>query len=41
MNNNKKRIRHYLFLDHYFPNMTAEERVREDKHIGESVLNRQ
>lgn len=28
-----KRVRRYLHLDHYYPNMTEEDRVREDTHI--------
>ncbi|KAF2260274.1 hypothetical protein CC78DRAFT_501936 [Lojkania enalia] len=28
-----KRIRRYIHLEHYYPNMTAEDRIVEDKHI--------
>lgn len=31
----QKRVRRYLHLDHYYPNMTDSDRVREDAHIGE------
>ena len=30
----QKRIRRHLQLDYYYPNMTAEERRKEDVHIG-------
>lgn len=33
-----KRLRRHLHLHHYYPNMTADERHREDVHIGISPL---
>ena len=31
-----KRIRRHFYLDRYYPDMSPEERVKEDAHIGES-----
>jgi hypothetical protein len=31
----QKRIRRHLFLSHYYPNMTEDQRLREGPHAGE------
>lgn len=36
----KKRVRRYLHLDYYYPNMTEADRAREDAHIGKLNINK-